>query len=218
MEAIKLARSNSVQVETRVLLHDMKVKIRLFDGYDWPKSVQCPPAPNATSLFIIDKPPLSEENESKVTSTDTAKVSRAPGKKAELLGGLLEGANENESTFGDMPLPEDRVKSLRTQAELRRLSRRTNTYVQFSASAVRLRMDSYAVSGDHQLNSCLSLSLGDFFLAETISNPRGPVKMMGEWFSENLHPRDSSEGLLMLKVSFLFASCSTSAVRNPPDF
>lgn len=198
MDAMKLVGGKSVHVQTRVLLHEMKVKVRLFDGYDWPESrAQLKRKPNG--LFVIDEPSEPDEKNSKFD--DTATAHSASEKKKELLGELLAEPANNGTTFNDIPLPEERVKSLLTQAELRRLSRRTNTYLQISASGLRLRMDAYSEAEDHRLKSCLDLAMTDFFVAETISNSNGPVKMIGEWFNEAEHPRDSKDGLLMLKVN-----------------
>ena len=63
-----------------------------------------------------------------------------------------------------------------------------------------VRLDSLEESKDHRLASCLSVKAKDFFVAETISNNR-PVKMVGEWFNDDEHPRDSNDGLFMMKVS-----------------
>ena len=197
MDASKFAGTDQVSVNTRILLHDMKIKLRLFDGYDWPE-FQTHRKQNPRALFVIDEAAVGADGTAAVDEKSAS--SKKPGRKAELMGGLLAGGPADSSgTFGDLPLPEERVKSFITQKELRRLSRRTNSYVQFSAQGVTLRLDSYCDSKEHRLKSCLDLALKDFFLAETISNPT-PIKMIGEWFNEGLHPRDSNEGLLMFKV------------------
>jgi len=85
-------------------------------------------------------------------------------------------------------------------AKCRRLSRRTGKYFQISASGVCLRNDSFQGPSNHRLLSCLNLKVQDFFIAETISGSK-PLKMVGEWFSDDEHPRDSRDGLLMMKVS-----------------
>jgi hypothetical protein len=48
----------------------------------------------------------------------------------------------------------------------------------------------------------MNLKAQDLFVAETISSKR-PVKMLGEWFNEEEHPRDSKDGLIMMKVSWI---------------
>jgi hypothetical protein len=119
-----------------------------------------------------------------------------------LLGDLLSGGSSDQgSPFENMPLPEDRGRKLKEQAELRRLARRTNKFFQIGASGVSMRVDSLEESNEHRLLSCLNLKVNDFFVVETISTNR-PIKMVGEWFNEQEHPRDSNDGLLMLKVCF----------------
>lgn len=203
MDASKFAGTDEISVNTHILLHDLKIKLRLFDGYDWPE-FQSQRKRNPKALFVIDDVPVTEDATS--SAKGNSKSSDKPGRKAELMGGLLAGAPDSSGTFNSLPLPEERVKSLISQNEIRYLSRRTNSYVQFSAQGVSLRLDSYCASTKHRLKSCLDLALKDFFLAETISNSN-PVKMIGEWFNETEHPRDSSEGLLMFKMVTWGAPC-----------
>jgi hypothetical protein len=201
MGAAKFAGTKAIVVQSRILLHDMKFKVRFFDGYDWPESKK-PRKSKQGGLFVIDEP-VSEEQDDSETSTVTHDGDASKGRKAAaLMGGLLAGGPDDTSTFRGLPLPEERAKSLLTQNELRRLARRTNSYMQFSAAGVRLRVDSYLDSIEHRLNSCLDLSMTDFFVAETISS-FNPVKLMGEWFNEEIHPRDSRDGILMLKVNLV---------------
>ena len=42
--------------------------------------------------------------------------------------------------------------------------------------------------------------MADIFLSESINED--PIKVIGEWANEYLHPRDTNDGQLMLKVSF----------------
>lgn len=206
MNVSKFAGTDRVSVKTRILLHDMKVKVRFFDGYDWPE-FRAQRKANPGALFVIDETPFDADNSSPVEEKSGSNE-KILERKAELMGNLLAGAPDNSGTFGNMPLPEERAKIFLTQKELRRLSRRTNSYVQFSAQGVSLRLDSYCDSEEHRLKSCLDLALKDFFLAETISSPT-PIKMIGEWFNEVEHPRDSKEGLLMFKARFICVlSCS----------
>ena len=149
---------------------------------------------NSKALFIITENAIDDDDED-------AKKADTNGKKSAFLGGLLDEGNDNANTFGDVPLPEDRVRCTLAQNDLRRLARRTNTYLQVSAKGISLRLDSYIDSTEHRLQSILHLSAKDFFVAETISTST-PVKMVGEWFNEKEHPRDSREGLLTLKVGF----------------
>jgi hypothetical protein len=154
--------------------------------------------------FVIDENSaiiaLRSEAEDDIKNALPADEVKKLERRAELMGNLLEGSPENGSTFQDQPLPEERGRVLKEQAEVRRLARRTGKYFQVYASGVSLRLDSHQESGEHKLVSCMNLAVQEFFLAETISSDR-PVKMIGEWLNEDDHPRESRDGLLMMKVS-----------------
>ena len=81
----------------------------------------------------------------------------------------------------------------------RREHRNVNKYFQVSFKGLKLKQDSYKESKDHRLASYLDLSISDFYLAEAISND-DPLKLMGEWVNETEHPRDDSDGIIMLKI------------------
>ena len=211
-EASKLAESKAITFDTRILLHDMKLKIRLFDGYDWPEA-QANRKRDTKALFVITETEL-EEN----VNEDGHRDGNSTGKnRSALMGSLLAERHDSSSAFADLPLPEDRVRKTLAQNDLRRLSRRTSTYVQISAGGISLRVDSFGDSSDHRLKSILRLSAKDFFLAETISTSN-PVKMFGEWFNEVEHPRDSREGLLMFKVSLCYVYNIMVLVCSPERF
>jgi hypothetical protein len=205
------------RVRTRVLVHDLSVKVRCFDGFDWPELLD----EESRSLFrkgpfvISDNAPekvrdAKKEETEAITdllagTSHAAKLERKAKLMGDLLGGhLLGGPSEPSSTFIDAPLPEEKGRSLKEQAELRRLARRTSKYFQLSSSGVTLRLDSMEDSTEHRLASCIHLKAQDLFVAETISSDR-PVKMAGEWVNEQDHPRDTRDGLIAIKVSsFLF--------------
>lgn len=65
---------------------------------------------------------------------------------------------------------------------------------------MKVRLDAFPESDEHRLANCIDVSMADFFVAETISSSK-PVKLLGEWFNETEHPRDSNDGLIMMKVS-----------------
>lgn len=202
MDASKFAGSQAVSVDTRVLLHDLKVKVRFFDGYDWPEC-QGKQKRDPKSLFVIAE---QSSDKSKNRDGDQLKSGAHRDKKSALLGGLLVRGEQTGSTFGDLPLSEERVRHTLAQNGLRRLSRRTSSYIQLSACGVSTRIDSFCESTGHQLKTCVSLSLRDFFLAETISS-LNPTKMFGEWFNEVEHPRDSRDGLFSLKMATWDPQC-----------
>jgi hypothetical protein len=208
MDATKFAGTASPGVKSRILIHDLTVKVRFFDGYDWPELLS-PEKRNAgrrASNFVIEPIPKETMREDKAKLTEkVAEQSNLPKsaleRRAKLMGSLLDKPDTNPptSTFSNLPLPEERGARIGLQEDLRRLSRKTHRFFQVSANGVSLRADSFEESKDHKLVSIIDLSLNDLFLAETISHTN-PVKMFGEWVNETQHPRDSKHGSLMLKV------------------
>ena len=182
-------------VSTRVLVHDLKLKLRLFDGYDWPEILSDEALKKERKdSFLIDSPAPVEDD-----AIPIKEVSAPETPKSKLMADLLGNPSESLGTFKDAPLPEEKGARLTQMAQCRRLARRTGKYFQISASGICLRNDSFQLPSNHRLASCLNLKAQDFFIAETISGNK-PVKMVGEWFSEDDHPRDSRDGLLMMKV------------------
>lgn len=208
MGAAKYAGTQpSPLVKNRTVIHDLTVKLRFFDGYDWPEllSEEMKEAPRKGALLIDQDFAKIAKYRNKVTKNiidtlDDKDKAEKLERKAMLMGNLLEGAPENETTFHDLPLPEERGKLLKEQAAVRRLARRTGKYLQVYASGVSLRLDSHRECNDHRLISCMDVAAQDFFLAETISSDR-PVKMLGEWVNEVDHPRETRGGIMKLKVS-----------------
>lgn len=188
-------------VRSRVVVHDLRFRIRLFDGYDWPELLEKTRRPAlGKGAFVIDMLVAPEPEDPQKKSAATTETPK-PSRKSALLNELLVTASETSGTFRDTPLPEDRGAQLREQAELQRLKRRPGRYFQLSGSGVSLRVDSLEESTDHRLASVLNLKLQDFFLAETISSDR-PIKFAGEWVNDLEHPRDSKDGLFAVKVRF----------------
>jgi autophagy-related protein 2 len=130
------------------------------------------------------------------------KVQYGDDRKASLMGTLLkndESGPDTKKTFQDFPLPEERSEQIRSMAEERRLARRMNRFLQISFAGLRARMDIMEESDEHRLAHCLDLKIADLFIAETISDDK-PIKLLGEWLNEIEHPRDSGDGLLMMKM------------------
>lgn len=208
MGVIKYAGLNAKpQVQSRILVHDLNIRLRFFDGYDWPELIDEKDltAPRGESFLIPEVAAIANVDEVEEASSarafvDTKKDVEKVDLKAKLMGELLSVGPRHGDTFQNMPLPEERRRRLNEQAELCRLARRTSKYFQIAAAGVSVRLDSMEESSEHRLVSCLNLKMGDLFLAETISSNR-PVKMLGEWFNEEEHPRDSKDGIIMLKVS-----------------
>jgi len=190
------------QVQTRVLVHDLSLKIRLFDGYDWPEQLGKDERDTTGNAFIIPEVPSKKDVHDAVEdATDVFLSANSDDVKTKLMDDLLSGAIEHDTTLRNVPRPEERGQSLEDKASFRRLARRTGKYFQISASGISVRLDALEESNEHRVASCLGIKAKDFFAAETISNDR-PVKMIGEWFNEEDHPRDSNDGILMMKVSY----------------
>ncbi|KAL3826376.1 hypothetical protein ACHAXA_008584 [Cyclostephanos tholiformis] len=118
-------------------------------------------------------------------------------RKKVLLSSLVEGGSS--STFDAVPLPEERNKILQRDLAQHKLRRNAHKYFQISLSGLKIKNDSFSECKEHRLASCLDLSVSDFFVAETISMG-DPLKMIGEWINETEHPRDDSDGMIMLKM------------------
>ena len=78
--------------------------------------------------------------------------------------------------------------------------RNVNKYFEIVLHGIKLKQDSFVESKDHRLASLLDLSVSDFYIAEAISND-DPIKLMGEWMNEVEHPRDDSDGIIMLQIA-----------------
>lgn len=202
-------------VKTRVIIKELGIKLRFFDGYDWPELLHADVRTRACS----DGPFVLPEVKAKTDDADDSprtrqRDSRNPTRKAQLLGNLLGQEAPTCYTFQETPLPEERSRILKEQAEFRRLARRPGKYFQVAASGISCRIDSFASSTEHRLSNCTDVKIQDFFLAETISGSR-PVKMIGEWFNEEEHPRDSNAGLAMVKVSCFPVCPSPHSTLHP---
>ena len=205
MGATKFANATSEpRVQARVIVRDLAIRLRFFDGYDWPEllSVTARNAPRSESFIIpeVKKKTEGEGSSDTRTSQPVFKVEAVRNKKSILLEDLLIHGTKIGSTFADIPLPDEHAIRVKEQEELRRLARRTSKYFQIEASGVVARIDSMKDCDEHRLVSCVNVLVNDLFLAESISSDK-PVKMLGEWFNNQEHPRDSKEGLVLMKVS-----------------
>jgi autophagy-related protein 2 len=122
----------------------------------------------------------------------------------QLLSNLIGGEDECSSPI----LTEDSSEQLRRS--LRKYHRNVNKYFQLSFRGLKLKQDSFVDSMEHRLASYLDLSVSDFYIAEAISND-GPIKLMGEWMNESEHPRDDSDGMIMLQIVTKHPSLRVSA-------
>jgi len=177
VDSAKLAgTSDAPEIGLRLIVKDGSIHFRFFDGYDW----------------ISDAPQFHQ------------KKPKPKDRKEALLGSLIGGGDDSErdTRLDIAPLPEERNRNLQRDIVRRRLKRNPNKYFQLSFDGVKLKNDSFAESKHHLLASRLDLSVTDFMVVETISSSSGDhVKMMGEWFNESIHPRDDSDGIIMLQMT-----------------
>jgi len=194
-------------LKSRLLIHKLSVKLRFFDGYDWPNkcSIQQKEAVTRPGrMSVIEPLPTQtlEDNGKKGEKISEDKSSLAM--KEQLMGELLDtGAPENmksKSFFEEVPLPEERASIINRQKQLRLSGRKPSVYFQISFNGVASRIDSYKKSNTHLLQSILELAVSKMFIAETVSGSN-PVKMFGEWSNEHEHPRDTRFGTLMLSMT-----------------
>lgn len=206
MGATKYANSKiEPRVKVKVIVRDLAIRLRFFDGYDWPELLndKARSAPRCESFLIPEVKKKAEED----LASDAHQNHFGPkgevekSKKSILLEDLLVDGSKVGSTFANIPLPDEYDTRLKEEVEFRRLARRTSKYFQIEASGVVARIDAMEECDDHRLVSCMNLMISDLFIAETISSNM-PVKMVGEWFNEQEHPRDSKEGLILMKVTF----------------
>ena len=191
-----------LELKSRLLVHKLSVKIRFFDGYDWPEHLSSNQraAAKAHKRFVVEPlPPVDKPVNDDDDLADKRKT-KAGSRKSELMAGLLDGADETPTTFASTPLPEERAATLERQADMLLYSRKSNLYFQVSANGVTVRIDSFEKSHTTRLVSILDVAFSDLFIAETASLSN-PIKLLGEWVNDTQHPRDTRCGMLMMKVS-----------------
>ena len=191
MNAKKFAGTNSSpHVNARIVVKDMSLNLRFFAGFDWPKTQENKLARDAALQFAK-------------TISEAQAISNKGDKKSKLLSELLdEDGNKN---YDNKSLRDDK-KEITKQVQLpspllhnKVKPRQTHRFFQFTGEKLRMRIDSFNECSEHRLASCVDLVVSDLFLAETISGDK-PVKILGEWLNESEHPRDTNDGLLMMKI------------------
>lgn len=118
-------------------------------------------------------------------------------RRAELLSSLFDTGPS--STFDSIPLPEERNQKLQRDIARRKLRRNVHKFFQISFNGVQIKNDSFSESKEHRLASCLDFSASDFNIVETISTGDN-LKMIVEWINNIHHPRDDSDGMIMLRM------------------
>ncbi|KAL7487047.1 hypothetical protein ACHAW6_012661 [Cyclotella cf. meneghiniana] len=159
----------ALEIGLRLIVRDSSIVCRFFDGLDWIK-----------------------------LRPQKRKVNALKDRKQMLLSGLIdeEGQLLNRTLA---PMPGERSEILKCNTARKNLRRNVHRCFSLFISGLKLNQDAYADSAEHQLASCMDLSMADFFIAETISS-KDPVKMIGEWVNEVQHPRDDNDGVVMLKM------------------
>ena len=195
-----VGKTTDLYLKSRLLIHKLSVKVRFFDGYDWPDkcSIQQKEAASRPGrMFVIEPLPSQILLEKK----DRIKDKASERKKSKLMGELLDTEDmESKAFFEEVPLPEDRASIINRQKHLRLSGRKPSVFFQISFNGVSLRMDSYEQSKTRRLQSILELAVSKLFIAETVSGSR-PIKMFGEWSNDEEHPRDTRFGTLMLSMT-----------------
>lgn len=192
-------------VKSRLLIHRLSIRIRFFDGYDWPDSCtekQREAATRSGKMFVIEPipPSVAREKEKELSKDIDMKGKSTLTRKAQLMGELLDIDEKNASTFLEAPLPQERALTIDREKYLRLNSRRLSVFFQVSMNGVTLRMDSFQQSPTHRLQSVMELAVSNFFVAETVSMSK-PIKMFGEWANDQEHPRDTRFGTVMLSLA-----------------
>lgn len=171
VDAAKLAGTDvAPDIGLRVIVKDASITIRLFDGFD----------------YMNDPPSLASRQ-----SNNTEDL------RDQLLNNLIGGGDADECS--SPLLSEDHNEQLRRDRSRRKHHRNVNKYFQLTFQGLKLKHDSFVDSKEHRLASYLDLSVSDFYIAEAISND-DPIKLMGEWMNELEHPRDDSDGMIMLQI------------------
>jgi len=189
-----------INLKSRLIIHQLSVKFRFFDGYDWPSRMsaeQRKAAGRQGTSFVIETLPDDERQALKEQLKKEAEAKKST--KAQLLSGLLGPPEETSTIFSSTPLPEEKAAAIEASEKVRRFSRKPHLFFQLSANGVTLRIDSLENDPSHRLVSIMALSVADLFIAETASGP-SPIKMLGEWVNDNEHPHDTRYGTLMMKM------------------
>jgi len=189
-------------IKSRISIQKLNVKIRLFDGYDWPEkcsAIQKKAVQRLGKTFVIE--PLPESDHQGNGKEDTSEDRHSLATKARLMKELLEPEdNHFEAFLKEVPLPEDKSSIIKHDKYLRLSRRKPDVFCQLSLNGINLRIDSYNQSKSHRLQSILEFTVSNLFVAETISDCN-PIKMISEWRNDFEHPRDTRLGTLMLSMA-----------------
>jgi len=197
-----VGENGDLVLKSRLSIQKLNVKIRLFDGYDWPNKcsiIQKKAVKRLGKTFVIE--PLPESYLQGTKKEDKPEDRSSLVTKARLMEELLDPEdNQFEAFLEEVPLHKDKASIINHEKHLRLSRRRSNVFCQVSLNGIALRIDSYQQSKNHRLQSILEVTVSNLFVAETVSNCK-PIKMIGEWSNDYEHPRDTRFGTLMLSMA-----------------
>jgi autophagy-related protein 2 len=160
-------------VRLKVIIENLSLKWRCFGGNDWE-------FPNNQSNQVS----FSVRND----DADVEKVA--------LMDELLGPPDNGASNIFDIDDDIEQNISSQCKPQQKRQPRQQRRFFQFSFNGLKIRKDFFS---DEALVSYMDVSVMDFAIWENISGTK-PLKMIGEWLDEVEHPRDSNDGLLMMKM------------------
>jgi len=193
--------SKDLCLKSRLCVQKLNLKIRLFDGYDWPdkcSAIQKKAMKKLGKTFVIE--PLPESDLKGNKNEDGADDRSSLTTNVRLMEELLDPEDHSQAFFKEVPLPEDKASIIHRDKYMRLSRRRPNIFCQISLNGVALRLDSYQESINHRLQLILEVTISNLFIAETVSSCK-PMKMIGEWSNDYEHPRDTRFGMMMLSMT-----------------
>ncbi|KAL7459639.1 hypothetical protein ACHAWC_011423 [Mediolabrus comicus] len=134
--------------------------------------------------YIVDPPKL------------TPKQVKPEDRRDQLLSNLM---GDQDDGGPSLLVTEDCCEQSRRDRSRRKQHRNVHKYFEVVLHGLKLKQDSFVESKKHRLASFMDLSISDFYIAEAVSNDV-PLKLMGEWTNEDEHPRDNSDGIIMLQI------------------
>ncbi len=201
MNAAKFAGTKTApEVKLRLIVKDLSLNCLFYDGFDWPHiNTKYSTGTNREDALFGDFEASSQMVTFKTNNEDKFKAIRSSRARSKLLNSLVDDNLIEDEYQNTTRSSSSHQKSAMLPQLKKRMPRQNERFFQLSATGLKLRLDSFKESQQHSLCSCMDISISDMFLAETVSSGT-PVKILGEWFNEIEHPRDSNDGILMMKV------------------
>ena len=187
-------------MKLRLIVKDLSLNCLFYDGFDWPHiNTKYSTGTNREDALFGDFEASSQMVTFKTNNEDKFKAIRSSRARSKLLNSLVDDNLIEDEYQNTTRSSSSYQKSAMLPQLKKRMPRQNERFFQLSATGLKLRLDSFKESQQHSLCSCMDISISDMFLAETVSSGT-PVKILGEWFNEIEHPRDSNDGILMMKV------------------